>query len=84
MVFSHRAGKMEYILSGCSFSLREGHELGLISEIKKVWALPVSLATTPGIVVYFLFLGVLRCFSSPGYRYPVLYIQTGANRHYST
>ena len=52
-------------------------------EMKKVWAIPVSLATTPGIVVYFLFLGVLRCFSSPGYRSPALYIQAGAYRHYS-
>src|SRR3712207_3979351 len=31
-----------------------------------VWADPRSLATTGGIIVYFLFLGVLRCFSSPG------------------
>ena len=31
-----------------------------------VWAPPVSLATTLGIVFYFLFLRVLRCFSSPG------------------
>ena len=31
----------------------------------RVWALPRSLATTGGIIVYFLFLGVLRCFSSP-------------------
>ena len=31
-----------------------------------VWALPRSLATTGGIIVYFLFLWVLRCFSSPG------------------
>lgn len=52
-------------------------------EVYKVWALPVSLATTSGIVVYFLFLGVLRCFSSPGYRSPSLYIQLSANRHYS-
>ena len=29
-----------------------------------VWALPLSLATTGGIIVYFLFLQVLRCFSS--------------------
>ncbi len=29
-------------------------------------ALPVSLATTPGIAFCFLFLRVLRCFSSPG------------------
>jgi hypothetical protein len=59
------------------------HKLCLISEVYKVWALPVSLATTSGIVVYFLFLGVLRCFSSPGYRSPSLYIQLSANRHYS-
>ena len=31
-----------------------------------VWALPRSLATTRGIIVYFLFLEVLRCFSSLG------------------
>ena len=31
-----------------------------------VWALPRSLATTGGIIVYFLFLEVLRCFSSLG------------------
>ena len=31
-----------------------------------VWALPRSLATTGGIIVYFLFLKVLRCFSSLG------------------
>ena len=37
-------------------------------EVNKVWALPRSLATTNGIVVYFLFLRVLRCFSSPAYR----------------
>ena len=30
-----------------------------------VWATPRSLATTGGIIVYFLFLRVLRCFSSP-------------------
>ena len=30
-----------------------------------VWALPRSLATTGGIIFYFLFLRVLRCFSSP-------------------
>ena len=30
-----------------------------------VWAPPLSLATTYGIVVYFLLLRVLRCFSSP-------------------
>ena len=31
----------------------------------EVWAAPRSLATTGGIIVYFLFLRVLRCFSSP-------------------
>ena len=31
-----------------------------------VWALPFSLATTQGIDDFFLFLRVLRCFSSPG------------------
>ena len=31
-----------------------------------VWALPRSLATTGGITSCFLFLWVLRCFSSPG------------------
>ena len=30
-----------------------------------VWAVPRSLATTGGIIIYFLFLQVLRCFSSP-------------------
>ena len=29
-----------------------------------VWAVPRSLATTWGIIIYFLFLEVLRCFSS--------------------
>ena len=31
---------------------------------RTVWATPRSLATTGGIIVYFLFLQVLRCFSS--------------------
>ena len=35
----------------------------------QVWALPRSLPTTGGIIVYFLFLRVLRCFSSP--RWPL-------------
>ena len=34
--------------------------------IDLVWAPPISLATTFGIVIYFLFLRVIRCFSSPG------------------
>jgi hypothetical protein len=33
---------------------------------KMVWALPISLATTQGIIIYFLFLHLLRCFSSVG------------------
>ena len=32
-----------------------------------VWAIPRSLATTCGIISYFLLLQVLRCFSSLGY-----------------
>ena len=32
---------------------------------RMVWATPSSLATTWGIIIYFLFLRVLRCFSSP-------------------
>ena len=35
------------------------------AETTSVWALPRSLATTGGIILYFLFLRVLRCFSSP-------------------
>src|SRR3954471_13068690 len=54
------------------------------AKVIKVWALPRSLATTYGIIGYFLFLGVLRCFSSPGYRSPALYIQAGATRHNSS
>ena len=34
--------------------------------IPLVWAIPRSLATTGGITFCFLFLRVLRCFSSPG------------------
>ena len=34
-----------------------------------VWALPISLAATFGITCCFLFLRLLRCFSSPGSRY---------------
>ena len=48
-------------------------------EVNKVWAEPVSLATTPGIVVYFLFLWVLRCFSSPAYRLSALF-NSGSGR----
>ena len=38
-----------------------------------VWANPRSLATTGGIIIYFLFLWVLRCFSSP--RMPTAILQ---------
>ena len=36
------------------------------TRVGPVWAVPLSLATTDGIVDYFLFLRVLRCFTSPG------------------
>jgi hypothetical protein len=36
------------------------------SFLPPVWALPLSLATTEGITNCFLFLRVLRCFTSPG------------------
>ena len=35
------------------------------AETDAVWAVPRSLATTWGIISYFLLLGVMRCFSSP-------------------
>jgi hypothetical protein len=34
-------------------------------QVSLVWALPLSLATTDGIIAHFLFLGLLRCFTSP-------------------
>ena len=40
-----------------------------------VWALPISLATTFGIVFYFLFLWVMRCFSSPGSLHYAMYLR---------
>ena len=36
-----------------------------MESLPAVWALPLSLATTEGISYRFLFLRVLRCFSSP-------------------
>ena len=39
------------------------------AETMLVWAVPRSLAATKGIINYFLFLRVLRCFSSPGLRW---------------
>ena len=47
----------------------------------KVWALTVSLATTPAIVIYFLFLNLLRCFSSVGSRQISYFIQVELVRH---
>jgi hypothetical protein len=35
-------------------------------RINSVWAFPFSLAATQGIIIYFLFLWLLRCFSSSG------------------
>jgi hypothetical protein len=43
------------------------HLINYQMEAYRVWALPDSLATTTGIVIYFLFLALLRCFSSGGY-----------------
>ena len=37
-----------------------------VNYCSPVWAIPRSLATTCGITTCFLFLRVLRCFSSPG------------------
>ena len=36
------------------------------TRVHPVWAVPLSLATTNGIADCFLFLRVLRCFTSPG------------------
>ena len=36
------------------------------TRVHSVWAIPLSLATTDGIADCFLFLRVLRCFTSPG------------------
>ena len=38
-----------------------------LAVTRLVWATPRSLATTGGITICFLFLRVLRCFSSPGW-----------------
>ena len=54
------------------------------AKTKKVWALPISLATTLGIVIYFLFLCLLRCFSSAGSLSITLYIQVTVTRHDSS
>ena len=55
-------------LSRTFYSRSEYHRVVLQPRIciatHTVWALPRSLATTGGIISYFLFLEVLRCFSS--------------------
>ena len=55
-------------LSRTFYSLFEYHDVVLQPRkciaTPPVWALPRSLATTGGIISYFLFLEVLRCFSS--------------------
>ena len=55
-------------LSRSFHSTFEYHNVVLQPQIcvatQLVWALPRSLATTGGIISYFLFLEVLRCFSS--------------------
>ena len=55
-------------LSRTFYSLSEYYGVVLQPQIciatHLVWALPRSLATTGGIISYFLFLEVLRCFSS--------------------
>ena len=55
-------------LSRTFYSRSEYHDVVLQPRIciatHTVWALPRSLATTGGIISYFLFLEVLRCFSS--------------------
>ena len=47
---------------------------------KLVWALPRSLAATDGIIIYFLFLLLLRCFNSQRIALPHLCIQCGVTR----
>ena len=42
--------------------------LPLVSQWDSVWTFPVSLAATRGIPFWFLFLPLLRCFRSGGYR----------------
>jgi hypothetical protein len=52
--------------------------------MNKVWAVADSLATTTAIVVYFLFLALLRCFSSGGYLLRILCVQIRVTRHDSS
>ena len=63
-----------FTLSGRSFQDRSARSVKsrMQSEPGRarttVWALPISLAATFGIDLFFLFLRLLRCFSSPGSR----------------
>jgi hypothetical protein len=85
-MFNHRCSGLIIYMSQPLNNIRlptYSSEQNCQMKVIKVWALPRSLATTYGIIGYFLFLGVLRCFSSPTYHYPILYIQTGVNRHNS-
>ena len=50
-------------------------------EARKVWAVPVSLATTPGIIIYSLFLSLLRCFSSGGLLFIAYEFSYKCSRH---
>ena len=51
-------------------------------NVRTVWAVPVSLAATQGIAFCFLFLGVLRCFTSPGIASTAYFIQPQMTGHY--
>ena len=61
-----------FTLSGRSFQDRSANNQESLMQSEprhartSVWALPISLAATFGIILYFLFLRLLRCFSSPG------------------
>ena len=77
MVFAYGA----FTLSDWSF---QGHSAILKESIIRseprcartpVWALPISLAATLGIDCFFLFLRVLRCFSSPGSPHYAMYLR---------
>ena len=51
------------------------------AETRLVWAVPRSFATTRGITNCFLFLRVLRCFSSPGLLLSVTCLQHAGLPH---
>ena len=71
-------------LSRTFYSLFEYYDVVLQPQIciatHLVWALPRSLATTGGIISYFLFLEVLRCFSS--LRSPLCYCRDNSPSDY--